>query len=678
MTRCLPAWSVVFSLAFTLALSASCGGDDDTSPPDRSQPDDDPFGDYIPDPDLFFAAVDFDDDAQATDFLTQRVALNQLVLVMTEDYEPSNLEGVVEALGGTIVGQVPDLGFFQVAIDASTLTSLEQAMLAAEGWPDVEATGFNHAMTAQESPDYCHAKDDLHAIEGTDRCAPRDIDYFQMVPIVEELKKIYTLRDVRVAVIDTGVQQDVGEFDSVSPILNLNHKGWATQDLDGHGTQVAGVIAADNGDGGVNGIASRALGDHLKLLAGTFDSSFSYAAIMRRALNAKADVVNMSWGTNFKDDEGLMAVTDNLIYQRIFLSAPQTFFAISAGNENTIVTPINYSPIGNRTNTFMVGGSAACNPDQRWVKPIGEGMIFSEVGSNYGPLVDLSAPGEHVPLIRYEPSKGITAKNNHEVLYDNGTSVAAPQVAALAAILKSFDPTLTGAKVRDYIFHHSFPGAPEFGGGRLVLPLAIEQLVIDSSPSAEVTKLIDADESPGEWDVPAVVVNRICGGAEFTISGHGTARYSPNGDQAGGMHSGALFLIFVDDAGDDVEVEDQTLISINITGEFILQLYEEILIPVPVSVAYYNGPAGSSGSGTAGYVNFTECAITERAPDSSPFVVELGGVVEGGLDIITPPSAVVENETIDGTFSIPVGLNNLAEAQLDAIEANCVGGIELE
>jgi hypothetical protein len=69
-------------------------------------------------------------------------------------------------------------------------------------------------------------------------------------------------------------------------------------------------------------------------------------------------------------------------------------------------------------------------------------------GSNYGNLIDIYAPGENIPVQ--------TEINKYGV--ENGTSFAAAFVSGAAALLWSFDPTLTAAEVKDYLIRGAQQG----------------------------------------------------------------------------------------------------------------------------------------------------------------------------------------------------------------------------
>lgn len=85
-----------------------------------------------------------------------------------------------------------------------------------------------------------------------------------------------------------------------------------------------------------------------------------------------------------------------------------------------------------RSRILVVGGST--RQRTRW-------RDDDDFGSGVGPLVDVSAPAESVWSL--DGSNAITASS--------GTSFAAPLVSGVAALLKSFDPSLTASDIRSLI-----------------------------------------------------------------------------------------------------------------------------------------------------------------------------------------------------------------------------------
>jgi subtilisin family serine protease len=76
------------------------------------------------------------------------------------------------------------------------------------------------------------------------------------------------------------------------------------------------------------------------------------------------------------------------------------------------------------------------------------------VFSNYGPLVDLAAPGENI-LSTYPPLPG---QSDDQFGILSGTSMAAPFVSGVAAILFSINPSATPAQVSEAILNSVSPG----------------------------------------------------------------------------------------------------------------------------------------------------------------------------------------------------------------------------
>ena len=200
-------------------------------------------------------------------------------------------------------------------------------------------------------------------------------------------------------------------------------------DGDGHGTHVAGTIAAQGNNGiGVSGVSWSAEILPIKFLDDTgFGSIFNAIQAVEYATMMGVDLTNNSWsGGGF--NQGL--------YDAIEAAgqAGQLFIAAAGNNgQNTDFSP-RYPASYNLDNIISV--AATDHNDQL--------AGFSNYGST---SVDLAAPGVSV----YSTSPG----GGYRFL--SGTSMAAPHVAGVASLLLSQDPTLSAQEVKDRILATADP-----------------------------------------------------------------------------------------------------------------------------------------------------------------------------------------------------------------------------
>ena len=202
-------------------------------------------------------------------------------------------------------------------------------------------------------------------------------------------------------VIDTGIDADHPDLnvDTTRSVSYGRDSDW--NDKNGHGTHVAGTIAAIDNDIGVIGVAAGAPVVAVRVLERNGSGSYSavIAGVDHVAKNAAAgDVANMSLGgspSQLLDDAVLRAAAKGI------------FFSLAAGNSSADAN--NYSPA--RVNGDKVYTVASIRKDDHW-------SSFS----NYGrPPVDYAEPGEGV-LSTWKDGGYNTA---------SGTSMAAPHLAGL-------------------------------------------------------------------------------------------------------------------------------------------------------------------------------------------------------------------------------------------------------
>ena len=254
---------------------------------------------------------------------------------------------------------------------------------------------------------------------------------FNQIPNAKE-----NLSSIRIGIIDTGVQTDHPDLPNVLDGWDA-HTGHTNIVCAPHGTQVAGFIGAEPNNGvGTAGIAYGA-----KILPVSFlvdgDSIISAAEVMAEAImyaaTEGAKVINCSWNWDPNNYGNLIT---NAIYTALNNQHINDVVIVFASGNNESAS-VSYAPTD-------VNFPAKAFPEILVVGAIdihGERAPFS----NYGPELDVVAPGAGV----YSTSSGSSYTYTYAPIH--GTSFAAPQVSALAALLFAVNPDLKAEDVRNAI-----------------------------------------------------------------------------------------------------------------------------------------------------------------------------------------------------------------------------------
>jgi len=200
-----------------------------------------------------------------------------------------------------------------------------------------------------------------------------------------------------------------------------------------HGTHVAGIIAAAHGDQrGMSGVAPNARIMSLRAVPNGDERDKDVANAIRYAADMGAKVINMSFGKSFSPGE-------SLVQEAIRYAASRDVLMVhAAGNDGLFVPDIPTYPrapqIDDARFSFWIEvGAIGPNKD-----PINRITSFSNFGS---PVVDVFAPGQDIYSTLPDGKYGA----------QSGTSMAAPVVAGMAALLRGLYPKLSAPEIRDII-----------------------------------------------------------------------------------------------------------------------------------------------------------------------------------------------------------------------------------
>lgn len=235
------------------------------------------------------------------------------------------------------------------------------------------------------------------------------------------------------------------DFDGRTPVgdnpYDLSDKSYGNGnpknrvDTESHGTHVAGIIAAkrDNGKG-VNGVAKNVKLMSVRAVPNGDEYDKDIAMAIRYAVDNGAKIINCSFGKSYSPNP-------QWVYDAIQYAASRDVLIVhAAGNDgNNLDNPDN----PNYPNDHKYGGLEFAN------NVITVGALASSYGSkmvasfsNYGKQnVDVFAPGDGI----------YSTLPNNTYDFQGGTSMAAPAVAGVAALIRSYHPQLSASQVKQII-----------------------------------------------------------------------------------------------------------------------------------------------------------------------------------------------------------------------------------
>ncbi len=229
---------------------------------------------------------------------------------------------------------------------------------------------------------------------------------------------------------------------------NINDRFYGNGDVMGsapmHGTHVTGIIGAERDNNlGVEGVADNVKVMMIRAVPEGDEYDKDVALAIKYAVDNGAKVINMSFGKSYSPEKKWV---DEAVH---YAEAKDVLIVHAAGNESEDVDTTDNYPNPNliefnttASNFITVGASS----DQH----IGNGDLIASF-SNYGPKgVNVFAPGTKI----YS-----TLPGGHDYGFLQGTSMASPVVAGVAALIRSYYPALSAKQVKYAIEKSAMPAS---------------------------------------------------------------------------------------------------------------------------------------------------------------------------------------------------------------------------
>jgi len=291
-------------------------------------------------------------------------------------------------------------------------------------------------------------------------------------------------KTIKVAVLDTGVTltEDIDVKGRVNFVDGEQDVHPLYEDVSGHGTSVASVIAAKDNGVGVTGINPNVDLYSVKVLDDEKRASLSGVVKgIYWCIDNDIDIINMSFGTS----------TESEILRKVIKEADDNGILIiaAAGNQgesvgSTVEYPAAYEEV------VAVGATT----------PQGTTSKISSVGEE----IDLMAPGEMVPATGYFD----------EIIETEGTSMAAPHVTGVASVLWAKDTNKSNDFIKELLKVSAKPmdNDAKEGSGLIDLDYALsvydefdmnyvenESVKVEIEENSEVIETFDETEVSASW-----------------------------------------------------------------------------------------------------------------------------------------------------------------------------------
>lgn len=373
---------------------------------------------------------------------------NEILVTFQENVSGRKAQQVIEKADGTVEEALPSLDSETLVVSLETTKEQAAAMRSLEQSPEVESVQPNYVYTLDEE---ISAEDPLFSKQWS-------LDYMDVPEawnLIDKVRPKSARREedkIIVATLDTGIDYRHPDLRKNIDIENcVSVAGQAPpyrvyeKPRFSHGTSTGGVIAATSNNG--VGLAGVAAGNNNDLISLMGIDVFQKDGYRSQASASTADIIK---GLEYACEKGAKVINMCLGH------SPGEPDLYGTAHDDIALRAAIYDAVYNKD--VVITCSAGNNGDTRPWYPSDFDEVISVInttrytnawsreckaaGSSYGSAKDISAPGKGVYTTRLDGTCST----------GGGTSLAAPAVAGIAAMVRYVDPHLPAGKVKEILY----------------------------------------------------------------------------------------------------------------------------------------------------------------------------------------------------------------------------------